>query len=64
MSCSMAESFAEDTISMPRSFFSGLLKPASSSPFQAASRESPSVKAISPLPCCSNCRFSTEALVA
>jgi len=47
-----------------RSFFSGVLKPASSTPFQASDSESPSVKAISPRPACSRFRFSTDALVA
>ena len=49
---------------MPRSFFSGVLKPASSLPFHASDSESPSVNAISPRPACSRFRFSTEALVA
>jgi hypothetical protein len=46
---------------MPRSFFSGVLNPASSLPFQASDSESPSENAISPRPPSSRIRFSTEA---
>ncbi|MDT4858714.1 hypothetical protein D3C84_1054980 [compost metagenome] len=49
---------------MARSFFSGVLKPASASPFQASATESPRAKASSPRPDCSKLRFSTEAFVA
>ncbi|MNP77301.1 hypothetical protein D3C76_1747040 [compost metagenome] len=49
---------------MARSFFSGALKPASSTPVQASLTESPRASASSPRPACSRLRFSTEALVA
>src|SRR5690606_19036825 len=49
---------------MARIFFSGALKPASSTPFQASATESPRAKASSPRPACSRLRFSTDALVA
>src|SRR3990167_3160474 len=48
---------------MVRSLFSGILKPASSLPFQASLSASPSVRAISPRPACSRLRFSALALV-
>ena len=48
---------------MPRSFRSGVLKPASSLPFHASDSESPNANAMSPRPASNMFRFSIDPFV-